>query len=375
MNYKCNNCLEQFKPNSQFDTNCTRCGSDDVAISESKWNGGKIAEFFTKKPNRYFFIGLVILMLLLKLCSPGPGSENVEYSLEMSQHDDFVQFSIRQIIKDDDGNKISEKPKITGKAVEDFLGGIFRIDDSGKTIRLNLIDGDKYYACSIPEHAFTFMLDPKRVYKISKRSVKWLPTKINCPLEPQEKPTLTSVTVKQTGGRIEIATNLDNMPNHEPYFYSITGKNGEYSEGKSVWDICDLSEIEVWVTDEVDTVLAAGPVPYVVDKSACPMNPLQLRKLVESIQNSGNNLGANMTDANLLSNFENSFSVMVDSDGDGTADKRIGATPMNISFVIDDQLLTYMGFQGFTLGLNPPIKKYRCSVVLVNSKISKVVFN
>jgi hypothetical protein len=113
----------------------------------------------------------------------------------------------------------------------------------------------------------------------------------------------------------------------------------------------------------------------VVDKSACPMSPLQLRKLVESIQNAGNNLGTNIIDANLLSNFENSFSVMIDSDGDGTADKRIGATPMNISFVIDNQLLTYMGFQGFTLGLNPPIKKYRCTVILVNSKISKVVFN
>ena len=374
MNYKCNNCLEQFKPNSQFDTNCTRCGSDDVAISESKWNGGKIAEFFTKKPNRYFFIGLVILMLLLKLCSPGPGSENVEYSLEMSQHDDFVQFSIRQIIKDDDGNKISEKPKITGKAVEDFLGGIFRIDDSGKTIRLNLIDGDKYYACSIPEHAFTFMLDPKRVYKISKRTGNWMPTKINCPSEPQENTPL-KVSVNQSGGRIVITTNLDNIPNHSPYFYSITGKNGEYLEGKSVWDICDLSEIEVWVANEDDTAQASGPVPMVVDKSACPMNPLQLRKLVESIQNAGNNLGTNIIDANLLSNFENSFSVMVDSDGDGTADKRIGAAPMNIKYIIDNQPLSYMGFQSYTFSLSPPIKKYRCSVVLVNSKISKVVFN
>jgi hypothetical protein len=377
MNYKCNSCSRPFKPATQFDTNCVHCGSDDVSMDDSSWNFEKITRFFTKSPNKYFFVGVFLVILLLKMCSTGGGAENVVYELKKTEYSDYVQFSIMQFIVDGEGNRVGQKDPIKGKAVQDFLGGIFRIDDSGKNIKLNLVDGDKYFACQIPDHRFTFIIDPKGTYrtKFKVYMVTWLPTKAHTPCPPnQETPTLTIITAKQIGSQIIIETNLDGIANHVPLYYSISGKNGDFVEGKSKWEICDLSEIEVWVTDETDTVLAAGSSPIVIDKSACPMTSQQLSMLVNSIQTAGNNFGSNICDANLLSNFENSFSVMVDSDGDGSLDKRIGASPMNIEFQVDSEKFTYQGFQSYTLSLVPPCKRYRCSVQSLNGRILKVIF-
>lgn len=379
MNYKCNSCSRPFKPATQFDTNCVHCGSDDVSMDDSSWNFEKITQFVTKSPNKYFLLGISLVILLLKMCSTGMGgAEDVVYELKKTEYPDYVQFSIMQFIQDGEGNRVGQKDPIKGKAVQDFLGGIFLIDDSGKNIKLNLVDGDKYFACRIPENGFSFILDPKRTYKdkIKVRMVKWSPTKVHTPCPPnQEPPTLTLINAKQVGSQIIIETNLDRVVNHVPLFYSISGKNGDFVEGKSNWEICDLFEIEVYVTAEgMDTVPAAGPFPIVIDKSACPMTAQQLAKLVNSIQVAGNTLGSNVCDANLLSNFENSFSVMVDSDGNGTEDKRIGASPMNIEFQIDSEKFTYQGFQSYTLSLVPPCKRYRCSVQSTNGRILKVIF-
>jgi hypothetical protein len=377
MNYKCNSCTKQFKPVNQFDTNCVHCGSDDVSMDESTWNFEKVIRFVTKSPNKYILLGIVLVIILLRMCSPNlTNSENIEYKLVGTKYPDYVQFSILQLVKDGEGNTVGQKDPIKGKNVQDFLGGIFRIDDSGKNIKLNLVGGDKYYACVIPQNQWTFIIDPKGSYKnkISTHTVTWMPSKVNCPSEPQEAPTLTHVTAKQVGSKLLIGTNLDGIKNHAPLFYSISGKDGDFIESKTTWEICDMSEVDVWVTDEVDTVLAAGASPIVIDKSVCPMTAQQLAKLVTSIQVAGNTLGSNMTDPNLLSNFENAFSVMIDSDGNGTEDKRLGASPMNIEFQIDSQKFHYLGFQSYTFSLIPPVRRYRCSVVLTNGRISKVIF-
>jgi hypothetical protein len=377
MNYKCNSCSRPFKPATQFDTNCVNCGSDDVSMVDSSWNFEKITQFVTKSPNKYIFVGVFLIILLLKMCGPGPiDPENVEYKLVMSEHPDYVQFSILQSIKDEEGNTIGQKDPITGKKVQDFAGGIFLLD-GGKNLKINLVDGDKFYACEIPEHGYTFSFDPKRNFgdKIRKRTYTWFPSKIHTPCPPNQiPPQLKSIIVKQVGGFVVIETNLDKLADHEPLFYSISGKNGDFVEGKSKWEICDLSEIEVWVTDETDTLIAAGSSPIVIDKSACPMTSQQLSMLVNSIQTAGNTFGSNICDANLLSNFENSFSVMVDSDGDGSLDKRIGASPMNIEFQIDSEKFSYQGFQSYTLSLVPPCRRYRCSVQSLNGRILKVIF-
>jgi hypothetical protein len=377
MNYKCNSCSKPFKPLNQFDTNCVHCGSDDVSMVESTWNFEKITRFVTKSPNKYFLLGIVLVILLLKMCSSSGESDNVVYELKKTEYPDYVQFSIMQFIQDGEGKRVGQKDPIKGKDVQDFLGGIFLIDDSGKNIKLNLVDGDKYFACRIPENGFSFIIDPKNNYKdkIKERIVRWVPTKVHTPCPPdQEAPTLKFVTAKQVGSQIIIETNLDGVMNHKPLFYSISGQNGDFFEGKSKWEICDLSEIEVYVTDEIDTVLAAGSSPIVIDKSACPMTSQQVAKLVKSVQDAGNIWGANLTDANLLSRFENSFSIMVDSDGNGTEDKKISTSYMNIEYQIDGQKFTYQGFQSYTLGLIPPVKRYVCSVMLTNGRISKVVF-
>jgi hypothetical protein len=378
MNYKCNSCSRTFKPATQFETNCVHCGSDDVSMDDSSWNFEKITRFFTKSPNKYFFVGVFLVILLLKMCSPNiKDSENVEYKLVKTEHPDYVQFSILQYIKDEEGKTIGQKDPITGKNVQDFAGGIFLVDDSGKILKINLVDGDKFFACEIPEHGYTFSFDVKRNYgdKIRNRTITWFPSKIHTPCPPNQiPPSLRYIVAKQVGGYVVIETNLDNIADHGPLFYSISGKNGDFVEGKSKWEICDLSEIEVWVTDETDTVLAAGSSPIVIDKSACPMTTQQLSMLVNSIQTAGNTFGSNICDANLLSNFENSFSVMVDSDGDGSLDKRIGASPMNIEFQIDSEKFTYQGFQSYTLSLVPPCKRYRCSVQSLNGRILKIIF-
>jgi hypothetical protein len=353
------------------------CGSDDVSMVDSSWNFEKITQFLTKSPNKYIFVGVFLIILLLKMCGPGPiDPENVEYKLVMTEHPDYVQFSILQSIKDEEGNPIGQKDPITGKSVQDFAGGIFLLD-GGKNLKINLVDGDKFYACEIPEHGYTFSFDPKRNFgdKIRKRTYTWFPSKIHTPCPPNQIPTqLKSIIVKQVGGFVVIETNLDKLADHDPLFYSISGKNGDFVEGKSKWEICDLSEIEVWVTDETDTLIAAGPSPIVIDKSACPMTSQQLSMLVKSIQTAGNILGSNICDVNLLSNFEISFSVMVDSDGDGSLDKRISVSPLNLEYQVDSEKFTYQGFQSYTLSLVPPCKRYTCSVQSLNGRILKVIF-
>jgi hypothetical protein len=386
MKYTCKQCNHSFQPPSQFETGCPACGSEDTMPLKAE--GGdfflRIREFISKKPNRYILIGLLILIILLmKLCNGKETADKTYYKLTAIDKTDCIQFVIESVDKDENGNDVGETKKITGKNVEQF--GIYIIID-GRPVKLDgngglkLVDGDKFYGfCTIDPNPLQFMIDPKRERKnCTNRSVSWLQKSVSnkhCCRKPVPL-VAGGVIFKQIGTNIVITTNLDTIPDHATIYYSITGKEGPYEESKNTWDACSLTQIEgIWVTTGADdTTSASGAFPYVVDKSACPCTPAEAQALKNSIQNAGNAIGANMTDYNLLSRFDNSFIVKVDSDGNGSLDKQIASNPANARFIINGKNLSYMEFQSEIFGLTAPVKRYTCTVSAVNCKISTVTF-
>jgi len=385
MKYICKDCTHNFNPASQFETACPACGSENTAPAGGN-NAGSFNKFWgliSKKPNRYILIGIVMLvLLLLKFCGGGDVGKETYYNLSAIKKPDHIQFVIEAIDKDKNGNPVGEKRKLTGKQVEAF--GVYilvnskpvKIDGNGG---LKLVDGDKFYGyCNLQPDALQFMIDPKRQYNCGLRSVTWLQTTVSkdncCPIPVPLA--AGGVQFKPMGTNIIITTNLDTIPNHAPIYYSITGKEGPYVEGKNIWDICSLNQIDgIWVTTGTDdTTAASGAFPYVVDKSACPCSAAEAQALKNSVQNAGNSFGTNMADYTLGQKFEFSFIVRVDSDGNGSPDKQITSDPQNCRFIIDGNNFSYMQFQSYTLGLTAPVRRYSCSVNAINCRIVSVTF-
>ncbi len=370
MKYTCNNCKHQFTPTSPFETNCPNCQSEDTIISDKNKSGigNLLIDFITKKPNRYIGIIILFLVICFKFCGNSKEeSGTTYYDFKADRKDDHITFYIEVLHKDDKGNIIGDKSKLTGNQIEKF--GIYVIQN-GKPVKLkNLVDGDKFFPCYLSPDGFQFVLDPKRemassTIKFKTKSISWVPTKLNlskCVSIPVE---LTHISFHSSGTNIVIKTNVDSFSNQDPIYFSITGPKGPFIKNKKVWSICEFTEIDICgYQEDKDTVYADGAHPFVVDRSKCPCSAEESAQLEASITNAGNALGRDLMNTQLLQNFENSFG-------------RIGSGIQSVKFSIPGRNnITYMQFISFIMGIEEgAAPRFTCNVIMTDCNVKLVIF-
>jgi hypothetical protein len=202
----------------------------------------------------------------------------------------------------------------------------------------------------------------KKIKKDS-RMIKWIPTRVsktNCIALPTA---LTEVKIKSEGVNIRIETNLDTIPKKKAIYYSITGLKGPFVENKNVWNICNVSEVNVYAFQEGGDTITAEFQPFVVDRSNCPCSSEENDQLRNSIISAGNALGKDVLNTQLLQNFENSFG-------------RVGTGLLGVKFDVPGRSnISYMQFQSYIMSFeedNAP--KLTCSLFISDCKVKKVVF-